>query len=419
MIKKILLLSLTASFIVSCSGKGKILSITEFTEKLSPNSNHKVLINDYAPVPDFYNQLSFLNNNKSGAAINLDEISKYKFSKLGFRENLASMPSVIDGNIYLLSKNGKVSSYNIETKKLNWSLNIPIQNSKLATGTLSFHDNKLIVAADLQIFVLDAVSGKELNRKSLDDISRNYPAINGNAFVTRTVNNNLFAYNTENWKLVWMYDTWPEYISSSTITSPLIYQGMVITGFSTGQLVANRISDGAELWQMNLARESDNLIGYNPVDLSCQPIIRDQYIYIASNNGFILKIDLTNASIIWKSKVQDVTSMNIFGNSIFLTNNARQIASLSILDGSVIWTNNLTDAKNQKSKNLVKPSLFTSPLATNHGVYVFSSDGHGFLFSSSTGELIKDFIAPAKIQYFAIHKGKLVVFNEDSGYILD
>jgi outer membrane protein assembly factor BamB len=417
MIKKVFYIAVAAILITSCSGKRKIKSITEFTEKLVSSSTHSVSLSDPVSLADFHNQITFTKN--KAITIKVDNISKFSFSKLGVFEKFITSPSIVEGNIYSLSTNGRVSSFNLTNNKYNWSVNLPVQTTNITTGTITHYLGKIFVTADLQLFVLDSSNGKEITRKSLDDISKNYPVILGNAFLIQTVNNNLYAYETDSWKQVWAYETWPEYISSSTVLAPVIFQDSVISGFTTGQLVANKISDGSELWQINLSKESDQLLGYNPLDLSCQPVVEDRFMYVASNNGHLIKLDLLNASIIWKKKIQDVTSMSVSGTAIFLTNNARQIAAVSIFDGSIIWTNDLTDPKLLTSKKPIKPSLFTSPLVTTEGIFVASSHGEAFLLDPLNGSLKNNFNAPNKIKYFGLYNGKIIVFTDNNAYMLN
>ncbi|MDX1917313.1 MAG: hypothetical protein SFT68_04955, partial [Rickettsiaceae bacterium] len=159
--------------------------------------------------------------------------------------------------------------------------------------------------------------------------------------------------------------------------------------------------------------------GSSPLDFSCQPIRYQNHLYFAIGDGHLVKLSLDNQSIIWKKKIEDIISMSKAGD-IFLTNNARQIAAISDKTGDVLWVNKLSALKSGLMKSLrEKTTIFSAPIVTNNGIYVFSADGSGFLINSINGEIEKRFAIPSNIFGFSIFNGSIFLFDKKNIYQLD
>jgi len=415
--KRIVALSLVMVFLNACSGSTKIKSIVDFTEKLTPNSSQKVEVGSSHVVGDFGNELSFIQN--SAISIKLKPISGTSYKKISLGgSSIVAMPSIAGGNVYSVDCYGNVQSVDLSTGKRNWQVPLNADKGLITSAVLVYSQEKLYVIADLQLFELNAQTGKEIARKSMSDLVKNQPLIISNAFYVQNVSNNLMAYNSETWVPVWVYETWPETLLSGTITSPVFAGGQIISNYSTGQVVSNNALDGKELWQLNLYKESETSLGYAPQNASCQPIVINNDLFIASNNGYLIKVDITRGAVVWQKRVQDILSMSVSGNTIFVTNNARQLAAISISDGSVIWTADLQDPKRNLTDK-VKATSFLTPIVSDQGIIVLAKDGKSFIFDATTGSLVRYFQTPKDVISFGINGEELVAFDKRSGYILN
>ena len=417
---KIISILLVLLTITSCSGSGKVASMIEFTNKLAPDSDKQVILGDLYEVGDFGNQLDLVNNN--GIRINVENLhknQKFRQKKLT-NSNLAAYPSVANGNIYTIDYSANVQSLDIETGNINWSIKLGLPKQKITKATLTYHNDKLYVTADLNLYVFNADNGREIYKAPLDNLVKNYPLIISNAFVLQDVANQIKMYNTETWMPQWVYRTWQDDITTKAVISPVYSNGQLITVFSTGEIFSFDIKNGNQLWQRSMLRDLDDSMLYVPSDLSHTPIVSNNALYLASNNDYLEKINLNDASISWSRKVEDVISMNLSGNTLFVTNNARQLAAISDDDGSVIWVKDLIspDKMNKKRDNL-NLANFTTPIISKDSIYIFSSIGDGFKFSAYTGDLLDYYRIPKGVTSLAIYNNKIILFTQNSAYFLD
>ncbi|MDX1924369.1 MAG: PQQ-binding-like beta-propeller repeat protein [Rickettsiaceae bacterium] len=410
--KKYLVVALS-SIIIACSGPKKTMNIVEFTTQLTPNSSRKVSSTEFRNVRNFGNMLDYIN---SHSGIELEDIQNIRYSKTtSFSGKLQSIPLNVDKYIYTLTQDGKVYSFDLEAKKLAWQTSIDPKTGASESGSISYSEGYLYVVSDLYIYKIDASAGKIREKALLDDITRDYPLISNKVIYIKTASNKMAAYRTSDLVQIWHYQTWSDNVSTSTYSSPLIDGNSVFAGFSTGQVISSNIADGSEIWQINLTKDSSDPLGSSPADLSTHAILNNHNLYLPSSSGFLIKLAISNAGLVWKTQAEDIISMTLAGD-LFITNNARQLASISSQDGSVIWTTNLL--KDKENVRDAKSTIFTPPLVSNLGIFVFGRDGVGYLVNRQNGDMIKKFSIPNKVSSFIVYKGKVILFDEKSAYEL-
>ncbi len=400
----------------SCGGSKRIKGLTEFTPKLLPDSNKSVNLGGDLAIDVFGNENNFLQN--MGHSLKLRPLAKnYKKIKIS-NNQIAALPSIANGTIYAFDETADLVSVDINSGKVNWKISLDSAKKRLTSSHVVYFYNKLYVVGDLQLFEIDALNGKEITRKSFPDLVRAQPLVRSNAIFVQNVSNNLTAYNTDTWSPAWNYETWPETLASHNVASPLIYGNLIISNYTTGQIVANNIADGAEVWQINLYKESTGELNASPQNATCQPVLLDKYLYVASNNGNLVKIDVTTSRIIWQKPYQDIVSMSVSGDTIFLTNNARQGAAIATEDGGVIWASDLINPKETK-KDKIKPSIFLTPIISEGNVIILSKGGEAFMLDAINGKMIRYFDIPKNIISFGVDKESLILFDRYSGYVIN
>jgi outer membrane protein assembly factor BamB len=199
--------------------------------------------------------------------------------------------------------------------------------------------------------------------------------------------------------------------------SPIIVHGEdgkknVIVSYSSGHMMSIDLSSGDALWMYDLLKDAKYSIDSAPANVSCQPLYHNGYIYVASNNGMLIKVHAYTGEVVWKHKIEDVQSMSIIGNVIYLTTNALQVAALDYDTGNVIWATGLHTEK-QKAVSMY---LF-APFANTEYLFVISDNGYVHTFNPYDGHLVGKSEIGEHISSFAIHDGKLVIFSKKKMFV--
>jgi len=411
--KKIILLSASV-LLASCNGGGKIKDIVDFTPKLIvEETNYKVALPEAAEAQAWKDGADWVNKQPHNFIAELgNKLSKHKVSKA----RMIAAPVMADGKIFTLSENGSLTATESSGGyKTLWSANLQ-SGSKAASfssGGLAYKDGVLFLSNSTRdIIAFDAEVGRELWRRRLPDIARLQPVLYQNVAIIQTLNNQTYAINTDNGQILWQHDGIPETLVTNRNTAPIIYNGRVIVGYSSGQLVALNLANGQELWQLNLSREGDNLPDLTAVGFESQPVMDGSNLYIASGNGFLLKINMESGGLYWQRKVQDIQSMNIASNAVFVTTNAKQVAALSGVGGKVIWATDLDPIIDGKNKRR-KPARLLTPVLVGGELIIVSSDGILRKLSPETGAITETLSIEKGAQYVTVSDSLNIFTNSN------
>lgn len=322
--------------------------------------------------------------------------SSYKLS----RGTIIAEPAIAKGVMYSVDKEGYVNAFSLKEKKLLWTKNIASSglNRVFSSGGILFSNGMLYITYGTRNLVtLDAANGNEVIRKEFPDILRTKPVmVNDKLLLVQTISNQLIAYDTKSSKMVWMHEGGLEIISSKNHVSPVIYNGNVLVSYSSGEVVYLNSIKGEELWRYSLMNPSDNIgtPSFDPAVIITPPIIDKNFVYFATSNAKIVKLDLQDGREIWSRKAEDVQSMVMHDHNLIATNNARQVAILATNDGKVNWIGHLNSIK-ERSARKSKPSLFLKPFITkndnNYILNVISLNGQLYQFKTDdSGKLSEE-----------------------------
>lgn len=414
--KKIFLSIQVISLILlsACSESKKVKSIVDFTAKINASENITESVTLSAPTNavNFTDPANFVNNNQR--PIELDEVNSKKFKSYKVaKSKIIANPVVENSFVYSLDQSGTVTCFDLKSRKTIWQADLNTKHKNIVAGTIVYNNGKIYITIDRELVVLIAENGKEEVRKILPDLIKNQPVVQSNGFILQTVSNQLIAYNTDNWNVAWVDETWPETLASLKRVSPILYGQTVISSFSSGQMAFNNLLNGETIWQINLSANSasQDII---PIGVSCQPIVHKSNLFVAASNEKLVNVSLESSKILWNIKINDVLSMSASGNSLFLTTNGRQIVAVSQDSGKILWTTSLIN--NNDKKSVSKQSYFFTPIVTENNLLVISTEGVLYLVDPITGKINHQKTIPRKIEFFAIANKKLILFEGNRAY---
>jgi outer membrane protein assembly factor BamB len=410
----IIFLSIISAFVLtSCDAisSKKIKSLTELTPELSVQNNEPISFNANTVNPFEDNKASY---------------KSYKLSSYG----LNCFPITAKKHVYSLDKKGQLSAFSIENKKTVWTYKFQNHTShNYIGGGITHLQGKLLVTNGSRLLtIFDALTGHEIISKEFPDIIRIKPVpIDNNIVLIQTVSNQLIAYDIQKAAILWQHEGLFETLSSNSYVAPIVYSNTILVNYSSGQVFGLDSQTGREKWSTMVS--FDQTIGipsFEASAISCAPILEKNFAYLASGLGKIIKIDLDNGQIIWSTKAQDIQSMSMIGDHLFIATNAKQLAALNPNNGNISWVGDLTLNKNKKNN---KSALLLAPFPTETGgkkeINVISNMGNMFSFALNNGELssiptVKNI--PQKIQFcgssccanglYAVTDNSVIFFGE-------
>jgi outer membrane protein assembly factor BamB len=391
MTKKIAIL-LLPFVLASCEGLSskKTKHIIDLTPKLS--------VGNQEPI-----NLKYSDQYYKSVDWDMSKVKSYNLTK----HKIIANPVFVDDVIYVLDSTSLVTAFSRRSNTILWHYNVASKYSKHSciNGGIEYNNGRLYVTNGSRFLtVLDSDSGHEIFRKEFSDVINVKPVmLNSHTILVQTVSNHLFAFDLNNAALIWQHEGLFETLSSSYHVSPVVHDGQVIVNYSSGQIFSLDVNTGQEKWVFNLSsHKSITLPSFEPSSVVCSPIIRANNIYLASSLGKLMKLDIKTGLTIWEINANDIQSMAIYGDNLFVTNNARQIGVINTDNGNIKFVADLQKKKKKESASFLPPlitkngtQLILNIIARNGEVYKFHLDDKGYLVVEDSAFFLKQ-----KIEYW-------------------
>jgi len=232
-------------------------------------------------------------------------------------------------DIYASNYN-KETANNIEESSLVWEYNT---FSNILASPILKGDYLYICTRSGAVYCFNALTGDVVWQVSVGGQINSTPLIEDNKLYVASFDGNIYSFNASTGEEEWNYST----TSAETFSSPLVFENMLIyaPGFGNSDYEDYLVSldlNGNFKWRFN----TGNLI-------HSSPFTDGTYIYIASNNGKLFKLD-TLGNEIWNYQTDGSFRMatpSYKDGKIFFApgDNERRVFALNN-SGSIFWVSN-------------------------------------------------------------------------------
>ncbi|WP_300378385.1 PQQ-binding-like beta-propeller repeat protein [Henriciella sp.] len=303
---------------------------------------------------------------------------------------LTTPPVASETVIYVIDSRQTVRAFDINTGDRLWQRKLDSGNSRDEIGVgsgIALSDNKLIVASGFGfVAALDPSNGGELWRTDMEAPMTGSPTIkDGRAYVSSN-NNEVFALNVETGQVIWSDQAIAE--SARVLGSPssAAIEDIVITPYSSGEIIAYLAANGRRLWNEALSRPGR----FTPIssinDIASRPVIGGGLVFAANQSGVMAAIDGRSGNRVWVQPVGSTSAPALAGNYIFVSGTDGRIAAIQANTGKVFWVAELRRyEKQEKKKGRIS---YAGPLVASNQVIVVNSLGGLISLSPQTGERI-------------------------------
>lgn len=283
-------------------------------------------------------------------------------------------PSIRDQVIYTANTSGTVQAIQQATGKLLWS----IQLNQGVTSGPTVASGYIAVGTDAsRIILLAQHDGRELWRSKLSGDALSKPVITHQEVIAKTVDGNLYAFDLKTGKKRWLSEHGAPGLILKASSSPVIMDKLILVGFSDGKLDAIDIESGRVIWQRGIAYASGASDVERLVDIDADPIVRGDSVYLASYQGYVGALSLTNGEFIWRKPASVYKNMAMDATTLYLTDSNDVLWAMDRQNGQVKW----------KQLSLKARGL-TEPVLMGNRLIVGDRTGLLHVLSTQNGELI-------------------------------
>lgn len=305
---------------------------------------------------------------------------------------LSVPPVAADGRIFVLDASQRLFAVDANTGKTLWRKELQSGNDRdqrAFGGGLAVAGDRLIVASGFGfVAALDASSGSEIWKRDTEAPMTGSPAIyEGRVFIVSN-NNEFSALSLVDGSLLWTDQAIAESARVLSSPSPAAVDDVIVTPYSSGEVIAYLPANGRRLWTDSLTRSNR----FTPIsainDIASRPVLNQGMVYASSQSGVLAGIDGRSGTRVWALPFGTTQAPVVAGEFLFAVGVDGQLICVEALSGRVVWVQQLQAfEKEEKKKNRIS---YAGPLLASNRLVTVSSDGRLSAFSPQTGELLEE-----------------------------
>jgi outer membrane protein assembly factor BamB len=319
------------------------------------------------------------------------------------RARLTSPPVVADGRLFVIDAEATVSAINVEDGKEIWTAKLApkvgekfrvreiLSRTKASElgfgGGVTFDEGKLFVTSGFGfIAALSAETGDELWRVETGAPVRTPPtAYRGSVYFVTNVNE-MIALKQETGEREWNFQSFEEAARILSAASPAAAGDLIVSPFSSGEVVAFLAGSGRPVWDDTLARNTQITALSALNDIAGAPVIDRGLVYAVSHAGRFVAIDIRSGQRVWESPIASLQMPWVAGDYIFVVSIDSQLVCLSRADGAIVWVSQLKRYDNEKKRK--GRISWSGPVLAGEFLILVSSDGRLAKVSPQDGSLV-------------------------------
>ena len=305
-------------------------------------------------------------------------------------ERLAAAPVVSGGTLYAMDTAATVHAFDAATGSKRWSTSLGASNKKDARivfgGGVSVDGAMLYATNGLgDVAALNAADGKIVWKKRPGGPLRGAPSISGGSIYVMSQDNQILAINAADGATQWTEAAAVQTAGVFGVAAPAIAQATVVSGYSSGDLVAYRYENGRTLWGDALSRTSVNTSVSTLSDIDADPVIDGGRVFAIGQGGRMVSLELVTGQRIWELNIAGISTPWVAGEWVFVVTDEAKLLCVSRATGKVRWVSQLQRYRKNKSKN--GPVSWTGPVLAGERLILASSEGDLAYVSPADGKV--------------------------------
>jgi outer membrane protein assembly factor BamB len=355
------------------------------------------------------------------------------------RKHFVTAPPVMaEGKVFAMDGQADVSAHDALTGRRLWQVNVQPRgrddrrDRDAYGGGVAYAGGKLFVTSGYRLITaLDAKTGKILWTTRTDEPLHGAPNVSDGRIFTVTLDDQLLAFDADKGQQLWNYQAIIEPARMLAASSPAISGETVVTGFASGELVAQRAPNGNDLWTQALSQSNRNNALSEIRDIAGRPVVYRGDVFAASHAGLFSAVDLRTGAPRWSLPLSSETTPWPAGDVVYIISTTGQLVCAARDSGQVYWvqdlnapppTNTLTErGRRRKPPKAPKKAYWSGPILASNRLIVVSSAGELRALDPKTGDLQKTVrlgapamqppIAAGDMLYVVTEKAELVALH--------
>jgi outer membrane protein assembly factor BamB len=329
---------------------------------------------------------------------------------------LTAQPIIVDGKVFALDTDSRLSAFNIADGHKLWSVNVRPKDEGDAVigGGIAYSKGQLYVTTGYdELLSFNPADGKAYWRAPLPTPARAAPTVmEGRVFVT-TLDNRIVALDAHDGHQLWQYAGISAAAGLVGGASPAASREVVVPAFSSGEIYALRIENGSVAWSDNLANlhRAGGIEGIS--DIRGLPIIDNGLVIAISFGGRLAAIDQRTGDRVWQKEISGAETPWVAGTHLFVISSDNELVGLGRDDGSIRWVRQLPRFRDEKKRK--DPIFWTGPVYAGGRLIVGGTNGDIVEAKPEDGSIIRTWKAGGPVRISPVVAGGVLYILTENG----
>lgn len=304
------------------------------------------------------------------------------------RARLLSPPVVAGGVVYALDSESELSAVSAASGGTLWRIDLTPDDDKGGIGGGLAYDDGMVFATTGygEVIAVRADSGQVQWRKRVSAPVRGAPTARAGRVIVISVDNQTHALAADDGRSLWTHQGVAELASMLGGTSPAIDGNTVVVPYTSGEIFALRIENGAVLWSESLAGISRTEAMAVLSDIRGLPVVDRGRVYAAGNSQLMAAIDLRTGRRVWERQIGSHQTPWIAGDFLFVITSDNELIVLEAKSGAIKWVTPLQRWVDEDDRE--EPVVWSGPVLASDRLIIASSHGWALSVSPYTGEVL-------------------------------
>ena len=295
--------------------------------------------------------------------------------------------------IYSVDSYGLLSAVSTNTGEIAWQIatnydvssGISVLNDKVCFGTM---DAKLIcfgietlsvnsympLISSMKNFTTFSKSNPDVEIDLITELASPILSVN-NLYLLKLDNDDLYLIDPASKDIIWKSESQNIPLRSKGASMPLVQNNTVYIARDNGSLSAYDQTNGTLKWFTIISSRSGRNDLESQRDAEMNILVSNDRLFYGHYQGEIAALDLSSGDIVWSSPLSFINNILIHSSSILGSTTSNVLVSLDEASGFINW-------KSEVNKDI------TEPFIIDKIVMIFSTDGTLFGYDMESGEKV-------------------------------
>jgi outer membrane protein assembly factor BamB len=307
----------------------------------------------------------------------------------GYRRKIMAQPVAADRVVYVMDSNAVVSAFDLAGGRRIWRSETKQEedDSTNVGGGLALDQGTVYAVNGLaELVAFDTAKGSIRWRSKFSAPTRSAPTVvEGRLFVT-TIEDRLVAMAADDGRQLWSHQAANPTTSILGRPAPAYSAGLVVGGFSSGELATLRADGGTVVWTDTLATaiRTGSLADFSAI--RGLPVISDGKVYAIGLGGLTVATDLPTGRRLWEREAAGEDSPWAAGPWLFIISLEQKMAAVNREDGRISWVTQLPRWRNQEKQE--DAITWYGPVLVSDRLVVAGTNRRALSVSPYTGEIL-------------------------------